>query len=321
MLLDEATALDWLIDFEESAGRVERARTLADGLDSPLLTARLLMARGRCAVRLDRVSRGDRASRAIGRDRLVPRSGTATRRWSRLASSCSSTCPASAASMPRRSSARLWRPTAPPAATGSISWPPSATARSFTSVEASWISVIANLERAEALAVELGLTVARYRTTGSLAQLHFAMGDMASAAALAERAAELEAAGGARPGRILLLQAQIHTCAGRIDEAREAARRAGEGELSPDEAALLAIVQLGARRSARRELAPAPLRPRWPGPEPGRGDRRAARAGGAARRPQRGSNGPPPAGARAGRRVRQRQCRSDSAAASPPWST
>ena len=55
VLLDEATALDWLIDFEESAERVERARTLADGLDSPLLTARLLMARGRCAVRRDRV--------------------------------------------------------------------------------------------------------------------------------------------------------------------------------------------------------------------------------------------------------------------------
>ena len=105
--------------------------------------------------------------------------------------------------------------------------------------------MIADLERAEALAVELGLTVARYRTTGSLAQLHFAMGNLANAAALAERAAELEAAGGARPGRILLLQAQIHTCAGRIDEAREAARRAGEGELSPDEAALLTIVQLG----------------------------------------------------------------------------
>jgi tetratricopeptide (TPR) repeat protein len=244
VLLDEATALDWLIDFEESADRVERARALADGLDSPLLTARLLMARGRCAVRRDRVpeaielleqsvetvsSLGPDGYETLVAARLlllfylptVGRFDAAEELGEVLAADCAS----------RGDRLHLM------ATFGNRA--------SLHQCRGQLDLVIADLERAEALAVELGLTVARYRTTGSLAQLHFAMGDLASAATLAERAAELEAAGGARPGRIVLLQAQIHTCAGRIDEAREAARRAGEGELSPEEAALLTIVQLG----------------------------------------------------------------------------
>ncbi len=76
ILLDEATALDWLNEFKSSEERVEEARALADGGGSPLLAARLLLGLGRSAHRfsrneeaaalLERRRRGRRAARRRG---------------------------------------------------------------------------------------------------------------------------------------------------------------------------------------------------------------------------------------------------------------
>src|SRR5262249_34131457 len=56
LLLDEATALDWLNEFKTSEQRVEEARSIAEesGVGSPLLFARLLLGRGRSAQRFSR---------------------------------------------------------------------------------------------------------------------------------------------------------------------------------------------------------------------------------------------------------------------------
>ena len=244
VLLDEATALDWLIDFTASAERVEQAATLAVGLDSPILTARLLMARGRWAHRRDRspeaielLERSVETISSFGPDGyetlvaarllllfLLPGVGrleAAEELGNLLEAEC-------AAHGDRLHLMATF-----------------GNRRMLHQSRGRLDLVIANLERAESLALELGLTVARFRITLSLAQLHFGTGDLDRAAALAERAGTFEAAGDAAPAPVLFLQAQIHACAGRIDEAREAARRAKEGELSPDEAARLAILQLG----------------------------------------------------------------------------
>jgi eukaryotic-like serine/threonine-protein kinase len=245
VLLDEATALDWLVDFAESAEHVERARTLAAGLDSPLLAGRLLMARGRCALRRDdRVPEGiELLERSVETVSPLGPDGYETLVAARLMLLFALPCVGRFEDAEELGEVLVAECTACGdrlhlmATFGNRPMLHELRGRLDLS--------IADLERAEELAVELGLTVARCRTTGSLAQLHFATGDLASAAALAERAAALEAAGGARSGLILLLQARIHACAGRIDEAREAARRAGECQLSADEAALLAVLRLG----------------------------------------------------------------------------
>ncbi|MEM9487558.1 MAG: hypothetical protein AAGC55_00370, partial [Myxococcota bacterium] len=54
ILLDEATALDWCDEWSESHKRVEQARALAQARSSPLIEARLLLARGRSACRQSR---------------------------------------------------------------------------------------------------------------------------------------------------------------------------------------------------------------------------------------------------------------------------
>ena len=64
ILLDEATALDWMDDFATSAQRVEEARALAPGARSPLLDARLLLGLGRSAFR---GSRNDEAAALLER--------------------------------------------------------------------------------------------------------------------------------------------------------------------------------------------------------------------------------------------------------------
>jgi len=244
VLLDEATALDWVIDYAASAERVERARTLAEGLDSPLLAARLLMARGRCEVRSDRIPEAiELLERSVETVSSLGPDGYETLVAARLmllfylpvvgrfddAAELGETLIADCAARGDRLHLLATFGNRP----------------MLHQCRGRLDLVIADLERADALAVELGLTVARYRTTLSLAEVHFGTGDLANAATLAERAAELEAAGGARSARVLSLQARIHACAGRIDEAREAARQAGEGELSPDEAGLLAVLRLG----------------------------------------------------------------------------
>jgi tetratricopeptide (TPR) repeat protein len=244
VLLDEATALDWLIDFAESAERVEQAARLAAGLDSPLLSARLLMARGRCAHRIDRspeaielLERSVETISSLGPEGyetlvaarllllfLLPGVGR-TEAAEAIGDALEAACAAHGDRLHLMATF--------------------GNRRMLHQSRGRLDLVIADLDRAEALAVELGLTVARYRITLSLAQLHFGTGDLASAAALAARAGTFEAAGEAAPAPVLLLQAQIHACAGRIDEAREAARRAGQSELSPDETARLAVLQLG----------------------------------------------------------------------------
>ncbi len=54
ILLDEATALDWMDDYRSSEERVEEARALLPGTRSLLLEARLLLAGGRSAHRFSR---------------------------------------------------------------------------------------------------------------------------------------------------------------------------------------------------------------------------------------------------------------------------
>ena len=54
LLLEDATALDWMYDFDESARRVEEARPLVQGQAAPALEAWLLIADGRTAWRKGR---------------------------------------------------------------------------------------------------------------------------------------------------------------------------------------------------------------------------------------------------------------------------
>ena len=54
ILLDEATALDWMDDYRASEERVHEARTLIAGARSPLLDARLLLGLGRSVHRFSR---------------------------------------------------------------------------------------------------------------------------------------------------------------------------------------------------------------------------------------------------------------------------
>lgn len=68
ILLDEATALDWMDDFRASKARVEQARTLMVSASSPLLEARLLLGRGRSSHRASRnEDAADFLARAIER--------------------------------------------------------------------------------------------------------------------------------------------------------------------------------------------------------------------------------------------------------------
>lgn len=53
VLLDEATALDWMCEFPRSRDRVEQAKSLSSDLHSPLLEARLLLATGRSLQRFN----------------------------------------------------------------------------------------------------------------------------------------------------------------------------------------------------------------------------------------------------------------------------
>ncbi|NUQ74670.1 MAG: protein kinase [Polyangiaceae bacterium] len=62
ILLDEATALDWMDDYKTSAARVREARELSTGRPSPSLEARLLLGMGRA---LHRESREEEASRFL----------------------------------------------------------------------------------------------------------------------------------------------------------------------------------------------------------------------------------------------------------------
>ncbi|WP_159397862.1 serine/threonine-protein kinase [Sorangium cellulosum] len=73
LLLDEATALDWMDDFEASQARVEEARVeearaLPPNARSPLLEARLLLACGRSAFRF---SRNDEAAALLERSAAI----------------------------------------------------------------------------------------------------------------------------------------------------------------------------------------------------------------------------------------------------------
>ncbi|AUX22491.1 uncharacterized protein SOCEGT47_029940 [Sorangium cellulosum] len=73
LLLDEATALDWMDEHEASRARVEEARVeearaLAGGARPPLLEARLLLACGRSAFRF---SRNEEAAALLGRAAAV----------------------------------------------------------------------------------------------------------------------------------------------------------------------------------------------------------------------------------------------------------
>jgi tetratricopeptide (TPR) repeat protein len=54
LLLDEATCLDWMDEYRRSADCVERALQLSSGLAVPALEARLLLGRGRSALRFSR---------------------------------------------------------------------------------------------------------------------------------------------------------------------------------------------------------------------------------------------------------------------------
>jgi serine/threonine protein kinase/tetratricopeptide (TPR) repeat protein len=58
ILLDEATAFEWLNEFKSSEERVEQARALSERGSSPLLSARLLLGRGRSAHRFSRDEEG-----------------------------------------------------------------------------------------------------------------------------------------------------------------------------------------------------------------------------------------------------------------------
>ena len=64
ILLDEATALDWMNEFKSSEERVEEARSLMAAGGTPLLAARLLLGLGRAAHRF---SRNDEAAVALER--------------------------------------------------------------------------------------------------------------------------------------------------------------------------------------------------------------------------------------------------------------
>lgn len=73
LLLEEATALDWLREFAESARRVEQARPLIEQLGAPDLGVRLLVARGRSSWRqaalaesIELLERGVADARALG---------------------------------------------------------------------------------------------------------------------------------------------------------------------------------------------------------------------------------------------------------------
>ncbi len=54
VLLDEATALDWMDEYKSSEDRVEEAEALLPGVQSPLLEARVLLGVGRSASRFSR---------------------------------------------------------------------------------------------------------------------------------------------------------------------------------------------------------------------------------------------------------------------------
>jgi eukaryotic-like serine/threonine-protein kinase len=64
ILLDEATALDWMDEYKKSEERVERARALISKVRSPLLEARLLLGSGRS---LHRGSREEEAAALVER--------------------------------------------------------------------------------------------------------------------------------------------------------------------------------------------------------------------------------------------------------------
>jgi tetratricopeptide (TPR) repeat protein len=79
ILLDEATALDWMDDYKASEHCVEAARTLVAHASSPILDARLLLGLGRSAFRFSRNK--DAAlllERAVGAADLLPDEGYET---------------------------------------------------------------------------------------------------------------------------------------------------------------------------------------------------------------------------------------------------